>query len=122
MAKILVIEDNAANAKFARFVLRGGGHEVIEAPDATTGIALAKSARPDLVLMDIQLPGMDGVTATRELKSDPAMRDIKVIALTAFAMKGDEEKFLTAGCDSYLAKPYSYEELLAQVMHLLGAR
>ena len=121
MAKILVIEDNPANRKLAEFLLRKAGHEVLQAEDAASGLALAKSERPDLVLMDVQLPGMDGLEATRRLKSDPATHAIKVIALTAFAMKGDEEKMLAAGCDSYIAKPFQYQEFLAEVERHLGA-
>ncbi len=120
MAKILVIEDNPANARLARFLLAKAGHEVLEAGDAPAGIALAERERPDLVLMDIQLPGMDGLEATRRLKSGAATRALRVIALTAFAMKGDEEKMRAAGCDGYLAKPYGHRELLEAVAAALG--
>lgn len=122
MAKILVVEDNPANLKLAEFLLRRAGHEVLKASDAPAGLALARSAQPDLVLMDIQLPGMDGLTATRELKSDPATRAVRVVALTAFAMKGDEEKMLAAGCDGYIAKPFAYQDFLdAVARHLAPA-
>lgn len=120
MARILVIEDSAANLKLAEFLLAREGHEVLRAVDAQQGLALARSAHPELVLMDIQLPGMDGLTATRHLKADPETRSIKVIALTAFAMKGDEEKMLAAGCDGYLAKPYHYREFLDKVSAALA--
>ena len=120
MATILVIEDNPANLKLAEFLLRKAGHEVLKAEDAPAGIELAKSVQLDLVLMDIQLPGMDGLEATRLLKSEPATRAAKVIALTAFAMKGDEEKMLAAGCDGYLAKPYQYQQLLDAVRAVLS--
>ena len=120
MATILVIEDNPANLKLAEFLLRKAGHEVLSAEDAPAGIELARSARPDLVLMDIQLPGMDGLEAARLLKSEPATRAVKVIALTAFAMKGDEEKMRAAGCDGYLAKPYQYQRLLDAVRAALS--
>ena len=119
MAKVLVIEDNAANLKLAEFVLAQAGHEVLKAVDAIAGLALAREAHPDLVLMDIQLPGMDGLEATRALKRDPATAAIRVIALTAHAMKGDEEKFRAAGCDGYLAKPFQYSRLLAVVQEVL---
>ena len=121
MARILVIEDNAANMKLADFLLRKAGHEVLRAGDATEGLALARSAAPDLVLMDVQLPGMDGLTATKELKADPATCMIKVIVLTAFAMKGDEEKMLAAGCDGYIAKPFQYQQFLDRVRAALDA-
>ena len=121
MAKILIIEDNPANMKLAEFLLRKAGHEVLQAEDAPAGIALAREHLPDLVLMDVQLPGMDGLTATKALKADPATRAIKVIVLTAFAMKGDEEKMLAAGCDGYIAKPFQYREFLAEVERQLGA-
>ena len=120
MATILVIEDNPANLKLAEFLLRKAGHEVLKAEDALAGIELARSAQPDLVLMDVQLPGMDGLAATRLLKSDPVMRATKVIALTAFAMKGDEDKMLAAGGDGYLAKPYQYQQLLDAVRAALS--
>jgi two-component system cell cycle response regulator DivK len=115
VARILVIEDNPANARLARFVLARAGHEVLEAGDASAGIEIARRERPDLVLMDIQLPGMDGLEATRRLRADPATRALKVLALTAFAMKGDEEKMRAAGCDGYLAKPYEHGELVEAV-------
>ena len=115
MARILIIEDNPANARLAEFVLRKGGHEPFTAGDAASGIALARDKRPHLVLMDVQLPGMDGLEATRLLKADPATSAIPVIALTALAMKGDAERILAAGCDGYLAKPYGHAELLKAV-------
>lgn len=122
MAKILVVEDNPANLRLAEFVLGKAGYEVLKATDAPSGIELARRERPALVLMDIQLPGMDGLAATRALKSDPALPGIRVLALTAFAMKGDEEKMLAAGCDGYLAKPFAYQDLLDAVACQLAAR
>lgn len=115
MATVLVIEDNAANLKLAELVLKSAGHAVLLAESAESGIALVRERMPDLVLMDIRLPDMDGIAATRILKSDPATAPIPLIALTAFAMKGDEERILVAGCDAYLSKPYRFEELLALV-------
>ncbi|MFZ5556465.1 MAG: response regulator [Pseudomonadota bacterium] len=120
MARILVIEDNPANARFAGFVLTKAGHEVLHAADARSGIALATQQRPDLVLMDIQLPGMDGLEATRRLKADPATRAIRVIALTAFAMKGDEDRVRAAGCDGYLTKPFEHRQLVEAVQAALA--
>ena len=115
MAKVLVVEDNPANLKLATFLLQSVGHAVITARDAESGLALARDEQPDLVLMDIQLPGMDGLEATALLKSEDATRDIPVIALTALAMKGDEERIRAAGCDGYIAKPLAYREFLATI-------
>jgi two-component system cell cycle response regulator DivK len=105
MAKILVIEDNPANMKLACLLLRNAGHEVLCAVDAETGLTTARADHPELILMDIQLPGMDGLTLTRQLRDDRAYDDVIIIALTAYAMKGDEEKALAAGCDGYITKP-----------------
>ena len=115
MAKVLVVEDNAANLTLATFLLKSVGHEIISATDAETGVALARSEHPDLILMDIQLPGMDGLEATGLLKSDEATRAIPVIALTALAMKGDEKRIRAAGCDGYIAKPLAYKDFLATI-------
>lgn len=119
MAKILVVEDNPANMKLACLLLRNAGHRVLCAVDAETGLALARADRPDLILMDIQLPGMDGLAATALLKRDPATAAIPVIALTAMAMKEDQEKTKAAGCDAYIAKPLRYQALYAAVDALL---
>src|ERR1700694_5207649 len=113
MAKVLIIEDNLANMTLATFLLHSKGHIVISATDAETGLTLARDEQPDLILMDIQLPGMDGLEATRRLKRDDAPRVIRVIALTAWAMRGDEERIRAAGCDGYIAKPLAYREFLA---------
>ena len=122
MAKVLVIEDNPANMTLATFLLQSAGHSVLAATDAETGLTLARAEQPDLVLMDIQLPGMDGLQATAVLKSDDATRDIPVIALTALAMKGDEARIRAAGCDGYIAKPLAYKEFLATISsHLVKA-
>jgi two-component system cell cycle response regulator DivK len=120
VARILVIEDNASNAKLAVFLLARAGHEVRSVPDAEEGLRLAQAELPDLVIMDVQLPGIDGLEATRRLRADPATRALKVLALTAFAMKGDEQKIIDAGCDDYLAKPYQYNDLLQRVEALLA--
>src|SRR5215217_6692251 len=113
MARVLIIEDNAANLTFAVFLLKSAGHDVLTALDAEAGLTLARDERPDLILMDIQLPKMDGLEATTLLKRDPATRAIPVIALTALAMKGDEERIRAAGCDGYVAKPLAYKDFLA---------
>jgi two-component system cell cycle response regulator DivK len=110
MATVLVIEDNAANMTLALFLLQSAGHTVLCATDAEAGLTRARHEQPDLILMDIQLPGMDGLEATMRLKRDNATRAIPVIALTALAMKGDEERIRAAGCDGYIAKPMRYQE------------
>ena len=115
MAKILIVEDNPANMTLAVFLLESAGYAVIAATDAETGVRLATERQPDLILMDIQLPGMDGLQATALLKSDAKTSAIPVIALTALAMKGDEERIRAAGCDGYIAKPLAYKEFLATV-------
>ena len=119
MGKVLVVEDNPANMTLATFLLKSAGHTVLSATDAESGLTLARSDQPDLILMDIQLPGMDGLHATAVLKADPATRSIPVIALTALAMKGDEERIRAAGCDGYIAKPLAYREFLATISNLL---
>ena len=119
MARVLVIEDNAANMKLTVLLLQNAGHAVLSAVDAETGLALARSELPDLVLMDIQLPGMDGLAATALLKADRRTAGIPVIALTAMAMKADQERSELAGCDAYIAKPLRYRELYTAVDALL---
>ncbi|HUH12242.1 MAG TPA: response regulator [Longimicrobiales bacterium] len=119
MARVLVIEDNASNMKLATFLLEGAGHTVLTATDAEAGIATARAERPDLVLMDVQLPGMDGLQATGLLKASAETRSIPVIALTALAMKGDAERIKSAGCDGYIAKPMAYREFLATIGRFL---
>ncbi|MFZ5526823.1 MAG: response regulator [Pseudomonadota bacterium] len=119
MARILIVEDTPANMLLAGTILQKAGHTLLQATDAAQGLALARENPPDLVLMDIQLPGMDGLTATRALKSDERTQDIPVLALTAFAMKGDEERMRAAGCAAYVSKPLRYQQLLAAVDDLL---
>lgn len=119
MATILIIEDNRANMKLATLLLANAGHAVLSAVDAESGLMLARSRSPDLILMDIQLPGMDGLTATALLKQDPATASIPVIALTAMAMKEDQKRSQVAGCDGYIAKPLRYKELYAAIDTLL---
>jgi len=115
VAKVLVVEDNAANMALATFLLQSAGHTVLSARDAEAGLTLARAEQPSLILMDIQLPGIDGLAATVLLKSDDLTRRIPVIALTALAMKGDEERIRAAGCDGYIAKPLSYKDFLAVI-------
>jgi two-component system, cell cycle response regulator DivK len=121
MTSILVVEDNAANMKLATFLLESAGYTVLPASDAEAGIALARKERPALILMDVQLPDMDGLHATGLLKKDESTRHIPVIALTALAMKGDEERIRAAGCDGYIAKPLSYRDFLTTVADHLAA-
>jgi len=120
MTTILIVEDNPANMKLAVFVLEQAGYRVLSAADAELGLTLAREQHPDLIMMDIQLPGMDGLAATALLKQDEATRKIPVIALTALAMKGDEARIREAGCDAYIAKPIRYQEVLATVAAQLG--
>jgi two-component system, cell cycle response regulator DivK len=115
MAKILIIEDNPANMTLTTFLLESVGHTILCAQNAEHGLALAHAELPSLILMDIQLPGMDGLEATALLKKNEATRGIPVVALTALAMKGDEERMRDAGCDGYVAKPIRYEEFLATI-------
>ena len=123
MATVLVIEDNPANLTLATFLLESAGHTVLSATDAETGLSIARDAHPDLVLMDIQLPGMDGLEAAALLKRDESTRAIPVIALTALAMKGDEERIRAAGCDGYIAKPMRYKDFLQTIEgHLVASR
>jgi CheY-like chemotaxis protein len=117
---ILLVDDNPTNLKLVRVLLEGAGYHVRFALDADEALAILHEFRPRLILMDIQLPGMDGLTLTRMLKSNPSMRDIVIVGLTAYAMKGDEERILAAGCDGYLAKPIdtrSLPDVVASFLH-----
>jgi two-component system cell cycle response regulator DivK len=109
--KILIVEDNENNRCLFRDILTFHGYEVSVAVDGQEGVALARELMPDLILMDIQMPGMDGMTANRILKGDPATSRLKIVALTSFAMQGDQENFLAAGFDGYLSKPINTREL-----------
>lgn len=108
---VLVVDDNAQNLKLVRVLLLSEGYEVRTANDAEEALRVLETFAPTLILMDLQLPGMDGLELTRRLKADPKRQNISVIALTAYAMKGDELKALNAGCDAYIAKPIDIEEL-----------
>lgn len=120
MASVLVVEDNPLNMKLASLLLGSAGHTVLCAVDAEAGMALARSARPDLILMDFQLPGMSGLMATRLLKRDPATAGIPVIALTALGTKIDLESGRDAGCDAHIVKPLRYRELHRAIDILLA--
>lgn len=115
MKKILVVEDNLANMKLTALLLEKSGYQVLQARDAESGLAMARSQLPDLILMDVHLPGMDGLAATRSLKSDKTTAGIRIFALTGLAMKGDEQRILGAGCDGYIAKPIRYESFVKQI-------
>ena len=119
---ILVVDDNAANLKLARVLLQGEGYQVRTAADAESALQLLQSFTPRLILMDIQLPGMDGLELTRRLKADAATKDIVILALTAYAMKGDEEKARAAGCDGYVAKPIDIDSLPRVIAEDLRSR
>ena len=119
---ILVVDDNDVNLKLVRVLLEGEGYAVRVAPDADEALAILTQFRPRLILMDVQLPGMDGLTLTRMLKANPSMRDIIILGLTAYAMKGDEDRILAAGCDGYLAKPIDTRSLPAAIAGYLHPR
>lgn len=113
--KVLVIEDNSSNMKLVVRLLEREGYDVFQAMEAESGLKIAKLELPELILLDMQLPGMDGLTALSHLKEDKLTREIKVIALTAFAMDGDRESYLLAGCDEYMSKPINYKDFLKMV-------
>lgn len=119
-AKVLIVEDNAANRLLMVDILKVHGYEVLEAKDGQEGIRLARELRPDLILLDMQMPVLDGIEAARILKSDPETRHIKILAVTSFAMKGDRERILAAGVDEYMAKPIDTRQLPIFVRRLLG--
>ena len=116
---ILVVEDNKLNMKLVRGLIKIGKYRMLEANDAELGIQLIREKRPDLVLMDIQLPGMDGLSATKLIKGDPDLKDIPIVALTSYAMQGDKEKALAAGCTGYITKPIDTRKFLETVSQYL---
>jgi CheY-like chemotaxis protein len=118
---ILIVDDNPLNLKIVRILLTVEGYEVRTAADAAEALAIVASVRPRLILMDLQLPGMDGLELTRRLKANPATRSIPVLALTAYAMKGDAQRALAAGCDGYIAKPIDTRTLPDVVASYLDA-
>lgn len=119
-ARILVVDDNPTNLKLVSDLLGFEGHEVLKAMDAEEAQVVLTDTLPDLILMDIALPGMDGLTLTRQLKANPQTRHIRIVALTAFAMKGDEQKAMDAGCDGYITKPIDTRALPKQVAGILA--
>src|SRR6266571_3462936 len=118
--RILVVEDQADLRAILRDFLTASGYGIIEAVDGWDGVAKAKSERPDLILMDIQLPVLDGYEATRQIKADPNLKAIPIIAVSSFAMKGDEEKARASGCEHYVTKPYSPLQLLRVIRGFLS--
>jgi two-component system cell cycle response regulator DivK len=115
MKKVLIIEDNENNLYMMRFILQKLGHTILEARDGGTGVALAKREIPDLILMDIQLPVLDGYSATRKIREDAALKDVPIIAVTSYAMVGDREKALEAGCTAYIEKPIRPESFIKEL-------
>ena len=117
---ILIVDDNPVNMKLVRVLLTGDGYQVRTAADAHEALRVLKECHPKLILMDIQLPGIDGLELTRRLKADPSTRDILIIGLTAYAMKGDEDRILAAGCDGYIAKPIDTRNLPITIRSFLA--
>jgi two-component system cell cycle response regulator DivK len=119
MKRVLVVEDTEDNRRIIRDLLTSAGYETIEAVTGEQGVAMAAEHRPDLILMDVQLPVLDGYEATRRIKANPVLRHIPIIAVTSYALSGDEEKTREAGCDAYVAKPFSPRLLLAKLRGFL---
>ena len=117
--RILMIEDTEDNRQILRDLMASTDYDLLEAEDGPTGIATASRTKPDLILMDIQLPGIDGYEVTRRIKADPALQHIPIIAVTSYALSGDEAKVRAAGCDAYVAKPFSPRQLLAKIREFL---
>jgi len=120
--RILVIEDQEDNRQIVRDLMTASGYELIEATTGEEGLEAAARERPDLILMDIQLPGIDGYEVTRRIKADPKLRQIPIIAVTSYALSGDDKKAFAAGCDGYVTKPYSPRLLLAKIREYLLAK
>ncbi|HDH86753.1 MAG TPA: response regulator [Desulfobacteraceae bacterium] len=117
---ILILENDPKNLKLVTDILQVSGYATLQATDGKQGVELARKEKPDLILMDIQIPVMDGLEATKLLKNDGATRDIPVIALTAYAMKGDEEKMRAAGCDGYITKPIDIKGFLKKISEVIS--
>lgn len=120
MTTLLIIEDNDLNMKLARTILGGAGYNLLEATNAEDGLNLARAHAPAVILMDIHLPGMDGIAAFERLRADPLTAGARVLAITASAMRGDRERILAAGFDGYVSKPFRIHELLDAVRTMLG--
>jgi two-component system cell cycle response regulator DivK len=119
--KILVVEDTEDNRQILRDLLGMAGYDMVEAHDGAQGVVMAAEHKPDLILMDIQMPVMDGYEATRRIKAIPELKAIPIVAVTSYALSGDEQKTRDAGCDAYIAKPYSPRQMLAKVREILGS-
>lgn len=119
--RILVVEDQPDNRQILRDLLTSVGFQILEAEDGASGVSTAAAERPDLILMDIQMPVMDGYEATRRIKADPDLKAIPIIVVTSYALSGDEAKARAAGCDAYVTKPYSPRQLLAKIKEFLPA-
>jgi CheY-like chemotaxis protein len=122
MARVLIVDDNPTNLKLVAYLVRSQGHDVDTAGDADTALAAIRAHKPAVILMDLQLPGVDGLELTRRIKNDAATRDIAIIAVTAYAMKGDRERALQAGCDDYVSKPIDTRALPATIARHVGGR
>ena len=121
--RVLIIEDNPLNLELVRDILTAEGYEVLEAVDGPSGVAVAAAERPELILMDLQLPGLDGLQATAQIRTDPALRGVPIVAVTAHAMKGDDERARAAGCDGFISKPIGVRDFVAAVeLYLSRAR
>ena len=120
--RILVIEDQEDNRQIVRDLVTASGYELIEATTGEEGLEVASRERPDLILMDIQLPGIDGYEVTRRIKANPKLRKIPIIAVTSYALSGDDKKAFAAGCDGYVTKPYSPRLLLAKIREYLPSK
>ena len=120
-ARILYIEDNEENMYLVSFILKAHGHEVLQAWDGLEGVQAALGDRPDLILLDIQLPGMDGYETARRLRAEPALAGIPIVALTSYAMGGDREKAMGAGCEGYIEKPINPDTFMVQIEAFLGS-
>ncbi len=118
--RILVVEDQEDNRQIIRDMLAGTGYEIIEAENGEEALAAVAKQRPDLILMDVQLPVMDGYEVTRRIKADPVLRAIPIIAVTSYALSGEDKRARAAGCDDYVAKPYSPRQLLAKIQQHLS--
>lgn len=118
--KILVVEDNDRNRRLLKILLQARGYVVVEASSGKEALEYLEAQKPDLILMDIQLPNMDGLTLTKQIKSDEKTKDIPIVAVTAYAMKGDKERILEAGCNAYLSKPINTQELPQLIADILG--
>jgi CheY-like chemotaxis protein len=119
-ARVLIVDDNPTNLKLVAYLVRANGYDVDTAGDASAALTAISANRPALILMDLQMPGIDGLELTRRLKGDAATRDIKIIAVTAYAMKGDEDKALEAGCDDYVTKPIDTRALPGTIAKHIG--